>query len=112
MFQQQAKQAAANLEGTKIKEIILIGQDDIPDDCKSFMQLVMEDDGSLYRVSGREFNPHEDIVAMPYSSGTTGAPKVILYLVKYTISVPRGSASPTTTWWPTPAKLSVRRCLK
>jgi len=75
MFQQQAKQAAANLEGTKIKEIILIGQDDIPDDCKSFMQLVMEDDGSLYRVSGREFNPHEDIVAMPYSSGTTGAPK-------------------------------------
>ena len=75
MFLQQAKQAAANLENATIKEIIVIGQDDIPGDCKSFMELVMTDDGSMYSVDRDQFDPHEDLVAMPYSSGTTGAPK-------------------------------------
>ena len=75
MFLQQAKQAAANLENTSIKEIIVIGEDDVPDGCKSFMELVKTEDGSMYSVDKEMFDPHEDLVAMPYSSGTTGAPK-------------------------------------
>jgi acyl-CoA synthetase (AMP-forming)/AMP-acid ligase II len=37
-----------------------------------------------------EFDPAEDLVTLPYSSGTTGLPK--------------GSCSPTATWWPTSAR--------
>lgn len=73
---QQAKQATANLETTKIEEtIVLAGLDETPDGCKNFMSLMLTDDGSLYRNPEEKFDPHHDVVAMPYSSGTTGAPK-------------------------------------
>ena len=36
--------------------------------------MVLYEDGSLYDQD-REFNVHEDIVVLPYSSGTTGPPK-------------------------------------
>jgi len=75
LFLQQTKQASANLETTKIKEIIVLGMEDTPEDCKSFMHLLMSDDGSLYRSGDDKFDPHSDIMAMPYSSGTTGPPK-------------------------------------
>ena len=75
LFLQQAKQASANLESTKIKETIVLGMEEPPEDCKSFMSLVMGDDGTLYDADKDKFDPHTDIVAMPYSSGTTGAPK-------------------------------------
>ena len=75
MFLQQAKQASANLETTSIKEIIVLGMEETPEDCKSFMSLVISDDGSLYKSGTDKFDPHTDIVAMPYSSGTTGPPK-------------------------------------
>ena len=49
--------------------------EETPADCKSFMQILMTDDGSLYRDGDDKFDPHADIMAMPYSSGTTGPPK-------------------------------------
>ena len=76
MLLQQAKQATANLEATKIEEtIVLAGLDETPEGCKNFMSLMLMDDGSMYRSPEDEFDPHLDVVAMPYSSGTTGAPK-------------------------------------
>ena len=73
---QQAKQATANLETTKIEEtIVLAGLDETPDGGKNSMSLMLTDDGSLYRNPEEKFDPHHDVVAMPYSSGTTGAPK-------------------------------------
>ena len=66
MFLQQTKQAAANLETTKIKDIIVLGMEETPEDCKSFMSLVIGDDGSLYKSESDKFDPHQDIVAMPY----------------------------------------------
>ena len=45
--------------------------------------MVLYEDGSLYDQD-REFNVHEDIVVLPYSSGTTGPPKgKLLSLSRY-----------------------------
>lgn len=48
--------------------------EETPEDCKSFMEMMITDDGSLYDQD-RDFNVHEDIVVLPYSSGTTGPAK-------------------------------------
>merc|ERR1712226_1434502 len=48
--------------------------DDKPDDVLGFIEMVLYEDGSLYDVD-REFDVHNDIVVLPYSSGTTGPPK-------------------------------------
>ena len=78
-----------------IKKIIVLGMEDKPADCESFIDMLIYDDGSLYDQD-RNFNVHvsdcekeyahniflifvhffqEDIVVLPYSSGTTGPPK-------------------------------------
>ena len=49
--------------------------EETPEDCKSFMNMMIGDDGSMYRSPGEVVNPHEDVAVMPYSSGTTGPPK-------------------------------------
>lgn len=42
--------------------------------------MIKDEDGSLYRTSEDEtkFDPHSEVAAMPYSSGTTGAPKGVM----------------------------------
>ena len=48
----------------------------MPEDCLGFGPLVMGDAGDLYAANRADgFDPHDDIVAMPFSSGTTGPPK-------------------------------------
>merc|ERR1712202_46027 len=46
-----------------------------PDDCLSFMSMMITDDGSMYKMPGETLNPHTDVAVMPYSSGTTGPAK-------------------------------------
>ena len=48
--------------------------EETPPDCLSFIGMLLSDDGSLYDKD-RSCNPHEDVVVLPYSSGTTGPPK-------------------------------------
>ena len=72
LFLQNIKQACEIYGG--VEKIIVLGMDDKPDDCVGFIEMVLYEDGSLYDEN-REFNVHEDIVALPYSSGTTGPPK-------------------------------------
>lgn len=48
--------------------------EETPEDCVSFLEMLITDDGTLYDEK-KEFNVHEDIVVLPYSSGTTGPPK-------------------------------------
>lgn len=51
-----------------------LGMNETPEDCKSFMEMMTTDDGSLYDQD-RSFDVHKDVVVLPYSSGTTGAAK-------------------------------------
>jgi len=74
LFLQNAKQASADLTNTKIEDIIVLGEE-TPEDCKSFMSMMISDDGSMYHSPEDAVNPHEDVAVMPYSSGTTGPPK-------------------------------------
>ena len=54
-----------------VEKIIVLGMEETPEDCISFLQMVIMDDGSLY--DEREpTNVYEDIVVLPFSSGTTG----------------------------------------
>ena len=64
---------AAKMYG-KIEKIIVLGMEETPEDCLSFIGMLITDDGSLY-PKDRSLNAHEDIVVLPYSSGTTGPPK-------------------------------------
>jgi len=75
----QTKQACAISENSQIKDIIIIAEQD-QDGCKSFLSMIKDEDGSLYRTSEDEtkFDPHSEVAAMPYSSGTTGAPKGVM----------------------------------
>jgi len=72
LFLQNIKQACELYGG--IEKIIVLGMDDKPDDVLGFIEMVLYEDGSLYDQD-RDFNVHEDIVVLPYSSGTTGPPK-------------------------------------
>ena len=58
----------------KIEKIIVLGMEETPEDCLSFIGMLLTDDGSLYKKYDN-VNPHEDLVVLPYSSGTTGPPK-------------------------------------
>jgi len=68
MFLERAKEAAAQ---TGIEEIFTL---DPVEGATPFMAL-MQNDGSLPEV---EINPAEDVVVLPYSSGTTGLPKGVM----------------------------------
>jgi len=54
--------------------IIVLGMEDTPSDCVPFLDMVLGDDGSLYKGE-TEVDPHSHIATLPYSSGTTGPPK-------------------------------------
>lgn len=41
------------------------------EDCVSFLMMMINDDGTLYDQR-EEIDVHNDIAALPYSSGTTG----------------------------------------
>ncbi|XP_040583770.1 uncharacterized protein [Lepeophtheirus salmonis] len=72
LFLQNIKQSCEIYSG--IQKIIVIGMEETPSDCKSFMEMAIFDDGSFF--DQREtIDPHKDILALPYSSGTTGPPK-------------------------------------
>ena len=72
LFLENIRQACEIYDG--IEKIIVLGMDDKPDDVLGFIEMVLYEDGSLYDVD-REFDVHNDIVVLPYSSGTTGPPK-------------------------------------
>ena len=59
----------------QIEKIIVLGMEEAPSPCVSFQELIVGDDGSLYDQD-RSCDPHNDVVVMPFSSGTTGPPKV------------------------------------
>ena len=48
--------------------------EETPADCEGFIQMILYEQGDLYDQP-RDWNVHEDLVALPYSSGTTGPPK-------------------------------------
>jgi len=72
LFLQNLKQSCDIYD--KIEKIIVLGMEDTPPDCKSFLEMLIYDDGSLYDED-RNCDPHKDIAVLPYSSGTTGPPK-------------------------------------
>ena len=72
LFFDNIKEAAAQYG--KIEKIITLGMEETPEDCLSFISMLITDDGSLYQKD-YTCDPHNDIVVMPYSSGTTGPPK-------------------------------------
>jgi long-subunit acyl-CoA synthetase (AMP-forming) len=76
LFLENIRQACETYNG--IEKIIVLGMEDKPDDVLGFIEMVLHEDGSLYDVD-RDFDIHNDIVALPYSSGTTGPPKGIKY---------------------------------
>ncbi|CAL9149228.1 4-coumarate--CoA ligase 1-like [Musa acuminata AAA Group] len=54
--------------------IVTVGDGPAPDGCRLFADLMGTDAGAL---SAAEFDP-DDVVALPYSSGTTGLPKGVM----------------------------------
>ena len=72
LFLPNIRQACEIYKG--VEKIIVLGMEDKPDDVLSFIEMIIMDDGSLYHED-RSCNPKEDIVVLPYSSGTTGPPK-------------------------------------
>lgn len=72
LFLQNIKQACELYGG--VEKIIVLGMEETPEDCVSFLEMLITDDGSFFDKRG-EFNVYEDIVVLPYSSGTTGPPK-------------------------------------
>ena len=66
-----ADKARAAAQHSKIEELFVFGK---ADGATPFDSL-LESDGDVPRV---EINPSEDLVALPYSSGTTGLPKGVM----------------------------------
>ena len=59
------------------ERVILVGEGG-EGECTAFHHMVLGEDGSLYDSQSPRTDPHTDIAAMPYSSGTTGPPKGVL----------------------------------
>ncbi|XP_033733817.1 4-coumarate--CoA ligase 1-like isoform X2 [Pecten maximus] len=68
----EAISADRNLQ-TNIKNIIVVGE---AEGYRSFSSL-LKDDGSLFNENV-DFNPHNDVTLLPYSSGTSGFPKGVM----------------------------------
>ncbi len=69
LFLENIKQACHIYGG--VEKIIVLGMEEVPEDCVGWMQMTIMDDGSLYEER-EPTNVHEDIVVLPFSSGTTG----------------------------------------
>ena len=69
---QFAPTARDAMEGTGIEELFVFGE---ADGATPFAALMTGGDGPLVDI---ELDPHNDIVALPYSSGTTGMPKGVM----------------------------------
>jgi acyl-CoA synthetase (AMP-forming)/AMP-acid ligase II len=59
------------VQGTRVKEVFVMGE---AEGATPFMSL-MQSDGQLPQVT---INPGEDLVVLPYSSGTSGRPKGVM----------------------------------
>jgi len=70
-FSSLAKEAVKGVPS--VKEVISIGA---AEGCTTFEKL-LEDSGSLY-PSSLDINPSENVLCLPYSSGTTGKPKGVM----------------------------------
>lgn len=76
MFVQNIKQAC-DLYPNMEKIILIGGEGETPEGCITFQDMIKDEDGSLYDTD-RSCNALEEIVALPYSSGTTGPPKGVM----------------------------------
>lgn len=66
--------AVDTARAVNLREVFVLGDSDIADDATPFLEL-QKHDGPPPSV---EINPREDVVALPYSSGTTGWPKGVM----------------------------------
>jgi acyl-CoA synthetase (AMP-forming)/AMP-acid ligase II len=71
-FLEVAKEA---VEGTSVKEIVLVGGDDEGDERVTSLGALLEAGASAPAV---ELDPAKDLSVLPYSSGTTGLPKGVM----------------------------------
>ncbi|PKA49459.1 4-coumarate--CoA ligase 1 [Apostasia shenzhenica] len=55
-------------------DVVCIGETPVPEGCRSFAELLSADEKELPEVEIKA----EDVVALPYSSGTTGLPKGVM----------------------------------
>jgi acyl-CoA synthetase (AMP-forming)/AMP-acid ligase II len=68
------KTAVDAARAVNLREVFVLGESDVTDDATSFAELQKHEG----RVPSVEINPRADIVALPYSSGTTGLPKGVM----------------------------------
>lgn len=61
----------------RLGSIILI-EEDVPEDCHSFFEMVKSDTRGVQYSTGGNSDTTETISLLPYSSGTTGPPKGVL----------------------------------
>ncbi|MDX6444854.1 MAG: hypothetical protein QOH71_1928 [Blastocatellia bacterium] len=66
--------AIAAARAVDLREVFVLGESNIPDDATSFSELQKHE--GLAPIL--DINPSEDVVALPYSSGTTGLPKGVM----------------------------------
>jgi acyl-CoA synthetase (AMP-forming)/AMP-acid ligase II len=69
-----AQTAVDVARAVNLREVFVIGDSDIADDATSFLELQKHDGPA----PAAQINPREDVVALPYSSGTTGLPKGVM----------------------------------
>ena len=73
LFLPNIRQACEIYDG--IEKIIVLGMEEKPDDCTSFMDMILFEEGDLYGSNRDGFDAREEVAVLPYSSGTTGPPK-------------------------------------
>src|SRR6266550_1823892 len=66
--------AVAAARAVNLREVFVLGESEVADDATSFAELQKHE----ARAPSVEINPRDDIVALPYSSGTTGLPKGVM----------------------------------
>ena len=66
--------AVAAAQAVNLREVFVLGESEVADDATSFTELQKHAGGA----PSVEIDPRQDIVALPYSSGTTGWPKGVM----------------------------------